>query len=45
MQEHFFSFFKTYNVKLFITAIMVHTGLEKSLKKHHVLEKSLEIEK
>ena len=24
---------------------MVHMGLEKSLKKHHVLEKSLKIEK
>ena len=24
---------------------MVHSGLEKSLKKHHVLEKSLKIEK
>ena len=31
MQEHFFSFFETYNVKLFITAIMVRMGLEKSL--------------
>ena len=41
MQEHFFSFFETYNVKLFITAIMVRTGLEKSLKNQHVLEKSL----
>ena len=41
MQEHFFSFFETYNVKLFITAIMVRMGLEKSLKKQHVLEKSL----